>query len=166
MSDHIAAHGVSHLGIGVTDLDRSIAFYHGVLGFPLVDRYGQTIAADAQNTSSDPAPKLREVALLRAGHDDSDPVIVLSTPPEEAEVRSLDIDNVGTHHCAFWVSGIEDYVRRLEQAGTDFLLPLRTFESARGWGLPSTATLRSCMFRDPDGTLLQLDEEVVAETPS
>ncbi len=156
-------HGVSHVGIGVSDLDRAIAFYEGAVGFRLIDRYTQGVAADPSR-SDRPAtpgdePGRREVALLRAGGDEG-PVIVLSTPPEGRVKQAMEIDDVGTHHCAFWVTGIDECVRRMEAAGAQFLLPLRTFERTRGWGVPNGVAIRSCMVRDPDGTLLQLDERI------
>jgi hypothetical protein len=42
----------------------------------------------------------------------------------------------------------------------DVMMPLRTFENARGWGVPDSVAVRSCIVRDPDGTMVQLDEAV------
>jgi catechol 2,3-dioxygenase-like lactoylglutathione lyase family enzyme len=161
------AHGVSHVGIGVTNLDRAIAFYEGVLGFRLVDRYGYYVPSDPSHAdrplAQEDERRWREVALLRVGDREDDPVVVLSVPARDTSTTTLDIDDVGTHHLGFWVTAVGDYVERLERHHVVFTMPLRTFENARGWGVPSTVVVRSCIFRDPDGTLLQLDEQVTAE---
>ena len=36
--------GVGHVHLKVADLDRALAFYHGVLGFPVTQRFGDSAA--------------------------------------------------------------------------------------------------------------------------
>ena len=140
-------HGVSHLGIGVRDLDRTIAFYGDVLGFVLVDRYGYQVPSDPSLPDNGNAKAdenwWREVAVMRVGLAGDDPVIV-SLRNEGGQVESrTEMDDVGTHHWGVWVTEIDNYVRRLESGG-ELCVPLRTFESARAWGEPNTISMRSC----------------------
>ena len=158
-----AASGISHLGIGVSDIDRSVTFYTEVLGCELLSRHGYYVPADPTlvnfgNAKPD-AEWWREVALLRMGQRPEDPVIVMSLTEGTSTPQRVEIDDVGTHHWAMWVTGIEDYVARVDRAGMEWCVPLRTF-SARNWGLPETVQMKTCIFRDPDGTIIQLDELV------
>lgn len=151
-----ALHGVSHLGIAVSDLDRSVAFYTEVLGLELVDRYGY----DVPNPPEGVTAWWREVAVLRIGHEPTDPVIVMSPHDTSNPPHRMEIDDVGTHHFGMQVAGIEAIVERVVAAGVEISVPLRTYQSARAWGLPGTFVMKSCIFRDPDGTMIQLDEPV------
>jgi catechol 2,3-dioxygenase-like lactoylglutathione lyase family enzyme len=154
-------HGISHIGIGVRDLDRALAFYEGVLQFSLVDRYTTQVPADPSHTERWPvdgeATHLREVALVRTGPHDDDPVIVLSLPRRSVDAGEPELDDVGAHHVGFWVSDLDAVAARLEAAGVPFMMRPRTF-SARGWGRPASTEMHSCLVRDPDGTILQLDQ--------
>jgi catechol 2,3-dioxygenase-like lactoylglutathione lyase family enzyme len=163
----VGAHGVSHIGIGVRDLDRSVTFYRDVLGCALIDRYGYDVPADPSlpdfGNSRPDAKWWREVAVLRAGSASGDPVIVMSLDDRGQPAHRVEMDNVGTHHWGMWVTGIEDYAARLAASGAECCVPLRTFDSARAWGLPDGVHMKTCIYRDPDGTMIQLDEVVAPE---
>lgn len=154
--------GVSHIGIGVADLERSTAFYRDVLGCRVLDRYGYYVPADPSMGGLGNARQddrwWREVAVLRVGDADDGPVIVMALHDLGHPAHRVEMDDIGTHHWAMWVSGIEDYVERLDRAGVEWCVPLRTYESGRAWGFPEGVNVKSCIFRDPDGTLVQLDE--------
>lgn len=155
------ARGISHLGIGVRDLDRSIAFYQDALGCTLVDRHSYEVPPDPARAGVDGgAPGelwRREVAVLRVGDRPSDAVLVMSTWQGPGDPVPARLDDLGTNHWAMWVEGIDAAVERLEAAGAEICVPLRT-QSGRNWGLPAEASVRTCIVRDPDGTMIQLDE--------
>lgn len=120
-----------HVGINVTDLDRSIAFYRKVFGLELLNR-------------PDPADPHR---YARLGHDGQ---LTLTLWPQSTGTFSG--DTPGLHHLAFEAADPEQIHRAqaaLAQIGAEFaydgVVPHR--DGADSGGL---------FFFDPDGTRLEI----------
>jgi lactoylglutathione lyase len=121
---------VGHVGINVTDLERSRRFYEAALGFETV---GQS-EADG-----------RRFAFLGAGGD------VLLTLWEQSE-GSFDAGRPGLHHLAFRVATIEQVEQaqaRLRDLGARFLYDgvVAHREGAASGGV---------FFADPDGVRIEI----------
>lgn len=120
-----------HVGLNVTDLDRSIDFYRRIFDLELLNQ-------------PDPADPHR---YARLGHGDR---LVLTLWPQSTGTFAA--DTPGLHHLAFEAPG-PDEIRRaqsvLEQIGAEFayegVVPHR--DGADSGGL---------FFHDPDGTRLEL----------
>lgn len=119
-----------HVGLNVTDLDRSVAFYRGVLGL--------SIRGESHDAR-------RLYAFL--GTEQA----TLLTIWQQSSGRFAD-DHPGLHHLAFQVEtieAVEKVEQRARQAGAeliyDSIVPHR--EGAADGGL---------YFRDPDGTRLEV----------
>ena len=132
---------IGHVGLNVTDLDRSLAFYRGVLGFAVL----------AEGKEDD-----RRYAFLGDGDgDDSRPVLTLW---QQAQ-GPYDTDRAGLHHLAFAADSIER-VRRYEEAlkayGAEFAYEgvVAHREGAASGGI---------FFHDPDGTRLEISVPTGAE---
>ncbi|MFJ3643274.1 VOC family protein [Streptomyces sp. NPDC090108] len=122
-----------HTGINVTDLDRSLAFYRDVLGFPLL----------AEGKEDD-----RRYAFLGAPGGDGTPVLTLWQQARGA----YDAGRAGLHHLAFTADSadrVRAYESALRAAGAVFahegLVAHR--ESGASGGI---------FFHDPDGTRLEI----------
>lgn len=119
-----------HVGINVTDLDRSIRFYEAVFGFEVGAR------SDGEG---------RRFAFLENGD-----TLVL-TLWEQGEGR-FDARRAGLHHLSFRVPTLDD-VRaaeaRVEAAGGRFL-----YDGAVPHG--EGASSGGIFFEDPDGTRLEI----------
>lgn len=130
---------LGHIGLNVTDLDRSLAFYRDVLGFAVL----------AEGKEDD-----RRYAFLGDG-DDSRPVLTLW---QQAQ-GPYDRDRAGLHHLAFAADSIER-VRRYEEAlkayGAEFAYEgvVAHREGAASGGI---------FFHDPDGTRLEISVPTGAE---
>jgi catechol 2,3-dioxygenase-like lactoylglutathione lyase family enzyme len=142
--------GVHHTGIIVSDLERSIGFYHGVLGLDFANEpspvFDDPALGDAVGV---PGAALRQVTL-RAGDDQVElleylrPPSPISTPmPQHA---------LGAHHVAFRVDDIRAKVRELRARGVQFLSDVNVVDEGvlAGW--------RWIYFTDPDGITLELVE--------
>lgn len=142
--------GVHHTGIVVSDLERSLAFYHGVLGLelasepsPLFDDPGLGPAVGV------PGAKLRLVTL-RAG-DDIVELLEYTQPPSPVE-QPLPQNALGAHHVCLRVDDVRARKRELEAKGVEFLSDVNVVDEGvlAGW--------RWVYFKDPDGITLELLE--------
>lgn len=119
-----------HVGLNVTDLDRSLAFYRDVLGFVLV----------AEGKEDD-----RRYAFLGDGER-----LVLTLWQQAGE--PYDGDRAGLHHLALEAESIErvrEYEQALRAYGTEFAYEgvVAHREGAASGGI---------FFHDPDGTRLEI----------
>jgi lactoylglutathione lyase len=126
-----------HIGLNVTDLDRSLAFYRDVLGFPVL----------AEGQEGD-----RRYAFLGEGPA---PVLTLWQQAEGA----YDGGRAGLHHLALEADSIErvrEYETALRAYGAAFhhdgVVALREGSAAGG-----------IFFHDPDGTRLEISVPSGAE---
>ncbi|MEV5429212.1 VOC family protein [Streptomyces sp. NPDC052701] len=119
-----------HIGLNVTDLDRSLAFYRDVLGFALI---GEGKEED------------RRYAFLGDGER------LLLTLWQQA-ARPYGADRAGLHHLALEADSLErvgEYERALRAHGVEFA---HDGVVAHHEGAPSGGIF----FHDPDGTRLEI----------
>ncbi|MEU7582466.1 VOC family protein [Streptomyces sp. NPDC041068] len=119
-----------HIGLNVTDLERSLAFYRDVLGYGVI--------GEGKEES-------RRFAFLGEG---SRPVLTLW---EQADA-AYSAGNAGLHHLAIEVDTIErvqEYERALRAYGVEF-----AYEGVVPHG--EGAASGGIFFHDPDGTRLEI----------
>jgi catechol 2,3-dioxygenase-like lactoylglutathione lyase family enzyme len=156
---------VSHVAIGVRDLDKSLEFYRDLLGM--------TVIRDAINTPSDmrlyddtvQSTRRREVFLRFGGNENVDNVfLAISQSDELASNEPLNLGHIGIHHIGFWVKDIPAMAERLRAADVDVISVSDT--TGVGYGESAEQPMRAMFVKDPDGTILQFDERVEApDTP-
>jgi catechol 2,3-dioxygenase-like lactoylglutathione lyase family enzyme len=142
--------GIHHTGIVVADLERSIDFYHGVLGLPFATEPGDPVDDPELGPKLGvPGASLRMVAF-RVGEGLLELLEYLA-PPSPVDVP-LPQNAVGSHHVGFRVDDIEATVRALEAKGVEFLSGVTAIDDdvLAGW--------RWVYFKDPDGITLELVE--------
>ena len=141
--------GVHHTGIIVSDLDRSIAFYHDLLGFPFSSEPSPWFEGDelAQGVGV-PGARLRQCCLL-VGSDTLELLEYANREPSDGPVHQ---NHLGAMHVAFRVDDVSATVAALEEAGVEFLSGPHTVDDGvlAGW--------RWVYFHDPDGIPLELVE--------
>jgi catechol 2,3-dioxygenase-like lactoylglutathione lyase family enzyme len=148
---------VSHLAIGVRDLDAVLPFYRDLLGMRVVvdreERFG--------NPASDPPTELarRAVYLRWADGEDTQFVVLdqhLSAPAEGSPAKLFQI---GIHHIALWVDDLSAYVDAAATFGGGVVAP--PVESGGGsYAEPDGSRVRTVYLRDPEGNLIQLDQRL------
>ena len=126
-----------HIGLNVTDLDRSLAFYRDVLGFVLV---------------SEGKEEGRRYAFLGDGER-----LVLTLWQQAGQ--PYDGERAGLHHLALEADSIErvrEYEEALRAYGADFAYEgvVAHREGAASGGI---------FFHDPDGTRLEISVPTGAE---
>lgn len=138
MSD-LRAH---HVGITVSDLDRSVEFYGDVLGFDVLERF--TVSGDAFSTAVDV-----DGATGRFAHLDADGVRVelVEYDPQGEDVPTEAVNQSGAKHLGFAVDDVDSFYDDLP-SDVETLSEPKTTESGT----------RICFLRDPESNLVEVIE--------
>jgi len=136
---------VSHIGVCVSDLRRSLRFYQDALGFRF------THELEVKGEPSDTLLRLRDVEL-RALYLEKDGVTIellsYASPGHVAEPGLRPLNRLGLTHLSFQVDDLEGLLPALEAAGGAVLADTRI-------DVPAAATT-AVFVTDPDGTLIEL----------
>ena len=144
--------GIHHIAIGVSDIDRALAFYGEVLGFEVLSRSEW----DGDNEAADRVIGLgrtsAKAAMLRAGNAYVE--LWQYAQPEPADREPLRACDHGYPHFALQVRDIDAEYRRLVAAGMEFV------------GEPEDFGHSSAIYgRDPFGNLIEIYEIRRADLP-
>jgi len=136
---------LTHIGICVSDWERSLRFYRDLLGF----RYLSELQVAGE--PSDTLLQLRDVHL-RAVYLERDgtriELLHYASPGHRAESVPRPMNQLGLTHLSFRVADLASLVRELREAGVNILdrtrIDIPAFEAA------------AVFVTDPDGTLIEL----------
>lgn len=147
----VAFIGVHHTGIIVKNLDRSIYFYHDLLGLPIQTEPSPWFSGDqlAQGVGV-PGASLRQVNL-RVGDGVLELLEYGNRPADNDTVPPQ--NRLGSMHIALRVDDLQATVADLEAKGITFLSAPNVVDEGvlAGW--------RWIYFLDPDGVTIELVEE-------
>src|SRR5215469_4414633 len=139
--------GISHVAIGVSDMARSLPFYRDALGLQVM-----------LDTEEKVGNGSRHAVYMRWGAGQG--FLVLSqTLGREPSGKPLRLHQVGLHHFAFWVDDLEKRVEKLKSLNVKIIVPPYAADSI-AYGEKSGGKVLTCLFEDPDGTILQFDQRV------
>jgi catechol 2,3-dioxygenase-like lactoylglutathione lyase family enzyme len=139
-----------HVGITVSDLERGIDFYHGVLGLEFVNEPSPVFDDPALGPAVGvPGAALRQVSLALG--DSVLELLEYSRPPSPVEAP-LPQNALGAQHVAFHVDDVKAKKAELEAKGVDFFSDVNAVDEGvlAGW--------RWVYFADPEGNALELVE--------
>jgi glyoxylase I family protein len=132
--------GLHHVRMTVTDLERSKAFYTGILGF--------SVAAESSGSPEDPATRSYPGQLYGGVVLSTDGMLFGLRPVAAGDDR-FDSERVGLDHISFTVGSRDDLdeaERRLEAAS----VPHGEIQDLPSFGIAILS------FQDPDGINLEL----------
>jgi catechol 2,3-dioxygenase-like lactoylglutathione lyase family enzyme len=153
---------VNHVGISVTDVEKSIAFYRDGLGLTLfLDQMVSGPDVDLHCNVKD--GKFRMVLLVDAagnavelwGWENPKPRV---KPPEHDQFNSVGIMEVG-----LLVDDLEAAEKRLNEKGYSFRDPLWVFGKGQDWFGGAYAKIRYVL--DPDGVQVEVIQMVSQVAP-
>jgi catechol 2,3-dioxygenase-like lactoylglutathione lyase family enzyme len=149
---------ISHVAIGVSDMDRSLEFYCGLLGLTCnldtIEKFG-----DVEENPFTGTFNQRRAAYLRYGEGPHASFLVLSQFNGITESSRLQMHQIGIHHFSFWVTDLRERVKKLEAAGVKFVFP-PTESDTIAYGEPTGKKVLTTIFEDPDGTYIQFDQRL------
>src|SRR5713226_5845744 len=97
--------GISHIAIGVSDMERSIPFYCDLLGLEVMLDAEEKVGRGR-----------RRAVYMRWAHGAGGGFLVLSqTLDREPSGKPLRLDQVGLHHFAFSVDDLRSRVNKLKE---------------------------------------------------
>ena len=140
-----------HTSLFVTDLDRSIAFYCGVLGFELLNAEKARGGAFMDQVCNHPGTA-HDLALVRLGDFVIELIVPLSPPDQLSDANAMDH---GIARIGFEVEEIEETVAALRAQGVQFMSEVATLPTE---GVKHYAGGKAVFFRDPDGIILELQQ--------
>ena len=113
---------VSHIAVGVRDMDRSLHFYRDLLGLKVCLDTMENVGG-VKKLFTNPQKGKRRAVYLRFEDGPHASFLVLSQNPGESPGEAIKLDQVGVHHFAFWVDDLRARMAKLEAAAVPILLP-------------------------------------------
>ena len=149
----MAVKNVSHIAIGVRDMEQSLPFWTEVVGLH--------VSLDAQEEFTIGGEVIRRRGVyLREREGPDEPFVVLDeqlTRPKAGEPKPL--FEIGVHHFGFWVDDIDAIAGRPRTAGVPIIAePSQRGSDTAAYGEPPGGLVRSMFVRDPDGNVVQFDQ--------
>lgn len=127
---------VHHVAITVSDIERSLAFYRQLLGFPVL---GSAVLANETGLV---------IHFLDIGNNALLELFSFTKAAAKPSDFLYDDRQVGLRHLAFKVRSVDAVADRLLAAGVEFTLA----------PLDAVGGVRIAFFKDPDGTLVEIVE--------
>lgn len=144
---------VSHIAIGVRDMDRSVPFWTEVVGLHV------TLDAVEEFTVGGELVERRAV-YLREREGPDEPFVVLDQQlTRQPTGEATPMFTVGIHHVGFWVDDLDAVVERARASGVPILVePSDRGADTTTYGEPPGGFVRGMFVRDPDGNVIQFDQ--------
>ncbi len=142
---------VHHVGLVVKDLDRSIYFYHDILGLPFANEVTPWFSGpQLEKGVGVPGATLRQTSLWVGEHSTMELIEYGNRPADNT--THIPNNYLGAAHVCFKVENIEATKAELESKGVVFYTDVNVVDEGplAGW--------RWCYFSDPDGLALELVE--------
>jgi len=149
---------VSHIAIGVRDMEKSLHFYRDLLGLKVNLDTMENIGG-LKTIFSNPQKGKRRAVYLRFEEGPHASFVVLSQNDGESSGEAIKLDQVGIHHFAFWVDDLRERVERLKAAGVPIVVPPIESDTV-AYGEPPGKKVLTCIFQDPDGIMVQFDQRL------
>jgi glyoxylase I family protein len=142
---------VHHVGLVVRDLDRSIYFYHDVLGLPFANEVTPWFSGpELEKGVGVPGATLRQTSMWVGPNSTMELIEYGNRPADNTD--HIPNNYLGAAHVCFKVDNILETKAELESKGVVFYSDVNVVDEGplAGW--------RWCYFSDPDGLALELVE--------
>jgi len=149
--------GTSHIAIGVRNMEQSLHFYRDLLGLRVtLDDPNENPGGMLSRVSG--TQRTRHGVYLR-WDDGPDATFIVLSEDRPTAGEPLKLNQVGIHHFAFWVDDLQETYDKVKAAGVPVVLPPTVFDTV-AYGEPPGGKVMTTLFKDPDGTVIQLDQRL------
>ena len=147
---------VSHIAVGVRDMELALSFYRDVLGLRVT---ADKIEEFSQGEGQPPA-KRRAVYLRWVDGPHASFIVLDQQITNEIRGEPAQLFQMGVHHFAFWVDDLDEMMARVREADIAVVLGGGDGPGADTtmYGEPPGGRVRSAFLRDPEGNYVQLDQ--------
>jgi catechol 2,3-dioxygenase-like lactoylglutathione lyase family enzyme len=151
----MAIMGISHVAVGVGDMDRALHFYRDVVGLRV------TLDTEERIAGKEGRHTRRRAVYLRAADGPHEPFVVLDQQLDRAPFgQPPKLFQLGTHHFSFWVDDLRRVFDRATADGFGVVVP-PTAADAAAYGEPAgSGRVLTAILRDADGNPVQLDQRL------
>ena len=137
--------GIVHVGLTVTDLDRSVAFYRDVLGLAYLGEM-EMEGLETERLFQRKDCKARVAYLNGSRELAAPPVEMIQFVEQEPERQTGDLFRTSISELCFFVEDIDREYRRLKEMGVEFLSePQEPGSLSPGSGRDRAGTLTDCL---------------------
>jgi catechol 2,3-dioxygenase-like lactoylglutathione lyase family enzyme len=151
----MAIRAISHVAIGVREMERSLRFYRDALGLRV-----KLDTVEALPGFGGAEARKRRAAYLGWSEGAHESFVVLDQPlTVEPSGEPARLFQTGVHHFSFWVEDVDAIVARVRAAGFEVLFDPGVADSV-AYGEPPGGRVKSTFLRDPDGNYVQLDQRL------
>jgi catechol 2,3-dioxygenase-like lactoylglutathione lyase family enzyme len=152
---------VSHIAIGVRDMEKSLGFYRDVLGLKIsADRL-----EEFPQGPNEPVARRRGVFLRWSDDPLSTYVLLDQQLTKETVGQPKEMYNAGFHHFGFWVADLKPIMDRARAAGVEVLVSNEGepgVDSEWYGEAAGLAAINYVIMRDPEGNVVQIDQRTPA----
>ena len=127
---------------------RSLPFYRDLLGLEVMLDSEEKIGTGSRR------------AIYMRWAKDAGFIVLSQTLAREPSGKPLRLHQVGIHHFSFWVDDLEKRVEKLRSAGVQIVVPPYVADSIAYGEKSGGGKVLTCLFEDPDGTILQFDQRL------
>ncbi len=140
---------ISHIGICVRDMEKSLAFYRDALGMRVVaDGDTDPTQGGRPNNYRHPRRTRRRVSLSFSENPTNPTLTLTNHPGEEPDGQAIQLDQVGISPLAFSVADPKSLAEELISKGYELAGSWEVFTNSQG-------QVRSLYMYDPDRILVQ-----------
>lgn len=146
---------VCHIGLTVSNLQNSIKFYEDTLGLNYIGKI--TMSGENTETLFNLKNCFARIGYLTCNENITGPSIELIefVNPKATNVKA-NLNSISISEICFQVSNIDTIYENLLKKGVEFISPPQYFD----FTLDGFSKSKAVYFRDPDGIILELLEEV------
>lgn len=147
----MAVTGISHIAVGVSDMERALAFYRDIVGLDVHVDHLEDVRVD------NVAPYQRRAVYMSWGDRTHRMFLVLDSQEGASAPAPKDFSQRGIHHFAFAVDNLDAIHDRAAAAGVPVVVSPVTMEAGNILN-PLDISVRTTFLKDPDGNIIQLDQ--------
>jgi len=147
--------GISHIAIGVTDMETSLRFYR--------DTLGMTLTIDREENRDGERPKHRRACYLRWENRPGATYVVLDQQIEpQPHGEAAELFSVGVHHLSFRTTDVDAMAKKCADAGFDVWFSGSVHDGPANAEPSDGHKVATAMVFDPDRNIIQFDQWLTA----